>query len=144
MILNTKTILEEVTISTKTKNPNPLVLKEQRLLQESIEKEDKIQSQVAMIFKDTKYYKPFQEAVITIPITTTPENETDEQKKKRLEEEKKEKQDDKILKHQTIRAIGAPIGSSLGYAIGQEAIKTGVGLATKSISALGKATGYWS
>lgn len=132
MILNTKTILETI-ISDKSKNPNPLVLKEQQKIQESIEKEDKLQAQVAIILKDP-YYRQFQESAIPKQ-AETPEDETPAQRDERIKKELLEKQ----LKNQSKNtAINAGIN-----VFGKQVFDTGINLAGKGISALGRATGYW-
>jgi len=136
MILNTKIILDQVKDKKiLTENTNPLVLRDQKLVLEQEQKELKLQEQIALIFKTPKFYT---EAATDI------ETETPEEKKKRLEEEKLERQQSKLLAHQTAREIGKATGGAVGYGLGAEAIKTGVSIASKGISALGKATRYWS
>lgn len=85
MFLNTNLIKDSV-ISKNiiTENISPLILRDQQLQSIKIEKERKLQEQVAMIFKDRNYYKQFQEAVIL----------TDEQMKKKAAKEELEAEKD--------------------------------------------------
>jgi ABC-type polar amino acid transport system ATPase subunit len=141
MILNTNIILEQVKYKKiLTENTNPLVLRDQKLALEKEQKEKKLQEQIALIFKTPKFYT---EAVIPSNTEETI-SETPEEKKKRIEDEKKERMQNKLLAHQTTREIGKATGGAIGYGLGAEAIKSGVALAGKGISALGKYTGYWS
>jgi len=65
MFLNTKSIKDSV-LSTNTivESVVPFLQKDQQIENIKLEKERKLQEQVALIFKDRAYYKQFQEAVI--------------------------------------------------------------------------------
>lgn len=65
MFLNTNLIKDSVlSKNIITESINPILQIDQRLESIKLEKERKLQEQVAMIFKDRNYYKRFQEAVL--------------------------------------------------------------------------------
>ena len=70
MFLNTNLIKDSVlSKNIITESVNPILQIDQRLESIKLEKERKLQEQVAMIFKDRNYYKRFQESVLPTPLT---------------------------------------------------------------------------
>jgi len=101
MILNTREILSEVTAKPLSESKNPLYLKEIEDQKRKDLQEKKLQEQVAMIFRDPKYFKPFQETALSAANITPPKPETPEEKVQRL----KEKEEDKRRNHE-LKKIG--------------------------------------
>jgi hypothetical protein len=116
MLLNTKIILEQVLVKENKDipNTNPLKIKNDLLEAESIEKEKELQEKVAVIFKDKKYYKNFQESALGEPVkqAKTPEEIADEKAEKA-----KDKQTAIELKKAALSAAGGAFGYALPNAI---------------------------
>jgi hypothetical protein len=126
MILNTQFILNEIKTE-KVKKLNPLQERDQKISLEEQEKEQKIQQQVAMIFKDKAYYKPFQEAAIQSNVIP---NETPEERAKRLADDRKERLASKQMAHQTAQVLGR----SAVYGATNTLLGHGLNLAGKGIT----------
>ena len=125
MILNTTIILEQVCTKDPNKpNTNPLKIKQEKQAKYALEKEKKLQEQVAVIFKDTKYYKNFQESAL-------PEQKTPEQIAKEEEDKKRESEAEKLRMHQIKKTFSSALGGSIGYAAGKTGIETGMNLIGK-------------
>lgn len=96
MILNTQSILSSIK-DEKIINENLLVQKDKELALKEIQKEKKLQEQVAMIFKD-KAYAPFQEAAIIPP-----------QRLAQIKEKEKEENEDKRRQLKTMALTTAAL-----------------------------------
>jgi len=138
MILNTREILSEVTAKPLSESKNPLYLKEIEDQKRRDLQEKKLQEQVAMIFRDSKYFKPFQETALTTANITPSKPETPEERLKRKEFEAEQRRRNKINNAQIASMVTRPIASGIGMGIGAGALNTGINLAAKGITYAGK------
>jgi len=134
MILNTREILSEVTTKPLSESKNPLYLKEIEDQKRRDLQEKKLQEQVAMIFRDSKYFKPFQETALTTTNITPPKPETPEERAQRL----KEKEEDKKRNHELKKIGVSTLMGTAGAVAGREVVNTGFNLAGRGLAWAGK------
>jgi len=142
MILNTREILSEVTAKPLSESKNPLYLKEIEDQKRRDLQEKKLQEQVAMIFRDSKYFKPFQETALTTANITPPKPETPEEKAQRLKDDDIKKKKDKEFNAHLISSVARPLVAtatgSLGAGLGAGLVNAGIGATVKGLTYVGK------